>query len=219
MMTNRALNDWGKGRCKIRGAGVLVAAMAQAAFAQEATIGLLTGYRFGGEFEERGSTRTVDLKEAPSQGVIVTVPAGPGKDYEFFFHRQDTRLTSSAAQGPTDTLDLTVDYWQAGGTAFLDRERVLPFVSGSLGLTHFNPDPNGSESETRFSMSLGGGISLPLSKHWSLRLDIRGFLTALNGGGSMFCGAGRCAVRVAGGGFVQADVGAGVSYRFGSTHP
>lgn len=197
--------------------GTLMLALAETAAAQDASVALLGGYRFGSDFEENEPPEGASLAEARSFGLLVSLPEGPTTDYEFFFHRQNTQLTSSEADGTSKTFDLTVDYWQAGGRYFLDGERVLPFVSGSLGLTHFDPNLSGGKSETRFSLSLGGGVKIPLTQHWSLRFDLRGFLTAIESGGSMFCAEGRCAVRVAGGGFWQADVGAGLSYHFDTT--
>lgn len=78
MTTNRARIDSDTKRRKTRGLALLVSAMAPSAFAHDASVGLLTGYRFGGEFEERDSALAVDLDEASSLGVIDTIPQGPG---------------------------------------------------------------------------------------------------------------------------------------------
>lgn len=192
--------------------------------AQGLTVGVTGGYRFGGDFEEAeyddadneqaDEGQALDLDEAGSFGVIVTIPEGPNTDYELFFNRQNTRLTTTEGGVPVSTLDVTVDYWQFGGTVLLEGERLIPFVSGSVGLAHFDPDLSGGSSETRFSLSLGGGVKVPLSKVWELRFDLRGFMTALDSGGSMFCANGGCAVRVAASAFFQADLSAGLSYRF-----
>lgn len=216
MTTRRGRNDDRRLRSKARVLGALMLVLAATAPAQDSSMTVFGGYRFGSDFEESESPDGASLAEARSFGLLLSLPEGPRTDYEFFFHRQNTRLSSRGADGTSATFDLTVDYWQAGGRYFLEGSRVLPFVSGSLGLTHFDPNLSGGNSETRFSLSLGGGVQIPLAQHWSLRFDLRGFLTAIDSGGSMFCAEGRCAVRVAGSGFWQADVGAGLSYHFGS---
>ena len=55
--------------------------------------------------------------------------------------RQETERDVSGNY-PRDTIDVTVDYWQAGGLKqWNEDESVRPFLIGSLGAAHFSPGP------------------------------------------------------------------------------
>lgn len=154
---------------------------------------------------------TIKPEETTTIGFILGVDKNPTTQYEFLFSSQDTRLTISTLT-PT-TFGLTIDYYHFGGTTVYKSGRLRPFVSGGLGVTHLNPDGNLS-SETRFSLSLGGGIKVPLSHQVDLRFEGRGFGTVVNSNSSILCSNGGCSAGFAGSLYLQFEAFMGVSIAF-----
>jgi hypothetical protein len=76
-----------------------------------------------------------------------------------------------------------------------------------------NPQGEGLSTETRFSLSIGGGAKFFITEHLGLRLDARGIFTALNSNATVFCSGG-CAISVQSSGFMQGELGAGLVLRF-----
>jgi hypothetical protein len=77
-------------------------------------------------------------------------------------------------------------------------------------------DPKGAglNSETKFSLSLGGGVKLYLTEHVGIRLDARWFGTFIGGSGSVFCSGGACLVNVQGDVLSQFTANAGLIMAF-----
>ena len=88
-------------------------------------------------------------------------------------------------------------------------------LTGSVGVTHFDPNSSNLGSETRFSIGLGGGVELAASERVGIRLEGRGFATFLDSEGAVFCDSSSgCVVFVASDILWQFEVGAGVSFKF-----
>lgn len=174
------------------------------------------GFRFGGGFEDNVTGVDLDVREGAAFGLILDVQADPDSQYELFYAVQRTRLETDGFFGGTALFDLDIHYLHIGGTYVVPGERVRPFVAGGLGLTVFVPRGDGPGSETRFSVSLGGGAKVPLSRRVGLRLEARGFLTILPESTEIFCvsaGGAACDVRVQGDVFGQVQLLAGISFR------
>ena len=75
------------------------------------------------------------------------------------------------------------------------------------------PQLDGLRSEVRFSMSLALGYEQPLGSAVSLRMELRGYGTAINSSGGFFCSGG-CVVVLRGEALVQAEAIVGLSMRF-----
>jgi len=173
------------------------------------------GYGFGGGFENSISGKSIDLADNENFGVI----AGwydknkPGSFYEFTYMRQPTQLKGDGgAFSGADHFDVDIDYYHLGGSyRFLDNF-LNPFVSGGLGLTHMSP--NRGNGETRFSLSIGGGVKIPVTDHLALRFEGRGFGTFFNGSGQVFCNDADCDVKIQGDLFWQFSTFAGVVLSF-----
>ena len=174
-----------------------------------------TGFRFGGNFTDNTTGIDLDADEGESFGVILGYPATPESDYELFYSFQKTELKGGGTL-PGDTLfDLDIHYLHIGGTYLFPGEKVRPFISGGLGLTYFSPDAPGMDSKVYFSLSLGGGAKIPISKKVGLRLEGRGFMTILPENTNIFCvssGGAACAVQVQGDIFGQVELLAGISF-------
>jgi hypothetical protein len=80
----------------------------------------------------------------------------------------------------------------AGGRQDFGDGRVRPFLSGLLGLTHFGAE---GDDEIRFTLSGGGGVSIPFQRHLGMRLDGRVFTTFVDVDAAGRC-AGGCVVGV-----------------------
>jgi opacity protein-like surface antigen len=178
------------------------------------------GYRGGGNFDLEGSptSNKVDLDDHGSFGLAVNLfPSGDKMEsYELFYSRQEA---SVAKNSPLAPFDLNVEYLHLGGTLnFNDELPVRPYISGGLGLTRFSPQTGNGGDDSRFSLSLGGGVKLPVTKHFNVRLEARGFLTLVNSDSAFFCASGTqggvCAIRVKGDSFIQYELLAGAAFAF-----
>lgn len=194
--------------------GLLVLLAAGTGQAQDRSLTVMGGYQFGGEFEDEATGDEVELDETPNFTVLLNLPYELDTEFEYVFSRQATSLQASGQFSGDELFDLDVYYLHVGGIALVNPDRVEPYVSGSLGLTHMRPSDSGLDSETRFSLSLGGGVRVPLGERLALRFDLRGFVTMLNGGGSLFCTDGNCNVRIVSDGFLQYAASAGIAFRF-----
>ena len=173
------------------------------------------GFRFGGGFTDNTTGIGLDADEGKSFGLILGVPATPETEYELFYSFQKTELKGRGVLSGDALFDLDIHYLHIGGTYLFPGERVRPFIGGGLGLTYFSPDGPGLNSKVYFSLSLGGGAKIPISKRVGLRFEGRGFLTILPDSTDIFCvssGGAACAVRVQGDVFGQVELLAGISF-------
>ena len=154
---------------------------------------------------------SIKPEETTTIGFVLGIDKNSASQYEFLFSSQDTRLVTNTLV-PTPTLGLTIDYYHFGGTTIFKGGDLKPFVSGGLGVTHISPDGNLS-SETKFSLSIGGGIKVPLSHQIGLRFEGRGFGTVVNSSSGIFCSGG-CSASFSGDMYLQFEAFMGVSVAF-----
>lgn len=172
-------------------------------------------FRFGGGFQDNNTGADLDVREGAGFGVILDVAADPDSQYELFYGFQRTELSADGLFGGVPQFDLDIHYLHLGGTYLIPGEKVRPFVAGGLGLTFLEPREAGRDSETRFSVSLGAGVKVPVSRRVGLRLEARGFLTILPESTEVFCvssGGAACDIRVSGDVFGQVQLLAGISF-------
>jgi len=178
------------------------------------------GYRGGGDFDLEGSPTSskVDLDDHGSFGLAVNLfPSGDKMEsYELFYSREQA---SVAKTSPIAPFGLNVEYLHLGGTLNLNDELpVRPYIVGGLGLTRFSPRTGDGGDDSRFSLSLGAGVKLPVTQHFNVRLEARGFLTLVNSDSAFFCASGNqggvCAIRVKGDSFIQYELLAGAAFAF-----
>jgi hypothetical protein len=170
------------------------------------------GYRVGGEFEDAISGTTLDLKEDQSYGLIFS--KGAEDALEFSISRQPTKLEASGDVSSTDLFDVDVFNYMLAGKKILNRE-TGGFVSGLVGVTHFDPREAGLSSETRFALGVGGGIDYPIAKNFSFRLEGRGIGTFLDSSGGIFCSSSRgCAMYADSNLLLQFEIISGLTFRF-----
>ena len=169
------------------------------------------GWRTSSSLEEVNTSASIDLDETSSFGIILSMKKDPDTNYDFLFSRQSTELKSSTS--PSNTESLRIDYYQIGGTVFYDYDKFHPFVSGGLGATHISPANGDLSSETKFSLSVAGGLKFPLSQNVGLRLEARGYGTVVSSGGTIMCSGG-CVAQFKGSLFMQFEASAGLSIAF-----
>jgi hypothetical protein len=170
------------------------------------------GYRVGGEFEDANTGTTLDLKEDQSYGLIFS--KGAEDALEFSISRQPTKLEASGEVSSADLFDVDVFNYMVGGKKILNRESGT-FISGLVGVTHFDPRESGLSSETRFALGVGGGMDYPLGKNFSFRLEGRGIGTFLDSSGGIFCSSSRgCAMYADSSLLLQFEVISGLTFRF-----
>jgi opacity protein-like surface antigen len=206
-------------RAVLLGAAVLVSVPATAeppaGQAQQFEVSPFIGYRVGGSFKLIDTGQHVGLDDHGSFALALDARADESTQYELFYGRQSTVLRGDALAPAS----IDVEYLHIGGTLALDEaQRVKPYLAGGLGITRFNPGPALAHDDTRFSVSLALGLRVPLSPHFSLRIEGRGFLTPVNTASALFCRSDQsgalCQVRVQGSSFFQADFLAGAAYAF-----
>jgi len=171
----------------------------------------MAGYRFGGGFEKEDGS-SLDLEEGGSGALAIDFDYRGNSQIELFWSHHESALTDGA-NGQIFGLD--VDYLHIGGTTLYPQGEapVVPYIVGGLGVTRFDPEGSGG-SETRFSISLGGGVRYFPFEHIGLRAEGRGYGTLFPDSGAVFCGNGACKVFVEGTAMFQFEGLAGVIVRF-----
>jgi opacity protein-like surface antigen len=191
---------------------LLLAALPAGAFASDGLEFVpFIGYRFGGGFDDDITGQTTDLEDSGSWGFSLSTMASPSTRYEFIYSHQDTRLTDKV--NPEDTFDLDIHYLQLGGTVDVSHDRIIPFFSGGIGMTHMSPGRSGLNNETRLSLSLGGGLKWYPTDRLGIRFEMRGYGTLMDTSGSLFCDGG-CDLQLSSDLFPQFETNLGLIFRF-----
>lgn len=170
------------------------------------------GYGFGGDFRVVNTGEDLNADEGSVYGLTVDWGA-TATQYEFFFSHQATELTGGGDLTPQEALtDLDITYAHIGGLLNFGEGRVKPFFGGGLGITHFSP--RDYDSETRFSMSLGGGAKLFVTKNIGLRFEGRGLATLVDSAAWIHSGGGGTQIAIVGDVFWQFQLNAGLIIAF-----
>lgn len=173
------------------------------------------GYTVGGEFEDPNDQSDRDLESAVSFGATLDFTTeDPTRHYQLLYMNLPTEIEEGSA------LDLKVQYIHIGGLVDFpsERRRAIPFVAGGLGATLLSPDRDGFDEETEFSLSLAGGLKIPLSDSIALRLEARAFVTFFDSDSSVFCVSApptaACDIRAESDSFLQFTTSLGVTAGF-----
>jgi hypothetical protein len=170
------------------------------------------GHMAGGEFEDPTDSSDRDLDEDSSFGLIVNAAADTWRHYELLFASQSTSV-----DGVTP-IDMDVQYLQIGGTVnHPDATRVIPYFGLTVGAARFSPDAPGLDDETKLAASIAGGVRIPITDHFGVRLDVRAFLTVLDSESDLFCVSSSgltCTIRAKSDTFLQYSANLGVTVGF-----
>ena len=195
--------------------GVTATGAARADEPLQFSVSPFVGYRLGGNFRLNDTGQPVSLNDHGSFAFAVDARAEEGSEYELFYSRQATELRSNGIP----LAGTTVEYLHIGGTVtFLDDQRIKPYFGGGLGATRLSPGLAPGSDDTRFSASASLGIRLPLTQHFALRFETRGYFTPLSGNTAVFCrsdqGGALCQIRARGSSLFQGDFLAGATFAF-----
>lgn len=144
------------------------------------------GYRWGGTIFARDTfifDEDVEVEPSASYGLNLGIPLGDsGLKLELMANRQSSELSveRSIFEPTGEVADVDITYLHAGLQIPFARSRnVTPYAVVSAGLANIDPQLFGAQAENRFSASAGVGVKLPMSQVLSLRLEGRGYYTAL----------------------------------------
>ncbi len=175
-------------------------------------------YRIGGQFDENNGNGQLELNESAAQGIMLDVRVNHNGQWELLYAHQETEVDTQGIFVNDPQFDLDVEYFHLGGTYLFDGDTTRPFVVVTLGLSHFDPQLVGLDSESYFSVSIGGGLQLNASKRFGVRLEGRLFTTFVDTDSNIFCssvgGAGTCLIQVDGSTVTQWEARAGLVFRF-----
>ena len=175
-------------------------------------------YRIGGQFDENNGNGQLELNESAAQGIMLDVRVNHNGQWELLYAHQETEVDTQGIFVNDPQFDLDVEYFHLGGTYLFDGDNTRPFVVVTLGLSHFDPQLAGLDSESYFSVSIGGGLQLNASKRFGVRLEGRLFTTFVDTDSNIFCssvgGAGTCLIQVDGSTVTQWEARAGLVFRF-----
>ena len=141
------------------------------------------GHSFLGGFEiddyEFGRL-DLEIDDATVDGVVIGIPIRRNLHLELFLNEQETGfgLNEGPFLGATDLGGMDVNHYQAGVSWTASMGQVRPFASLSAGVTRLAPNSDFlPESESHFSLGLGGGVKIFFTDHVGLRLDARLLVT------------------------------------------
>lgn len=193
------------------------AAQAQTETGSGTDLTILAGYGFGGDFVTE-SDLVIDLDGGKDLGLILDFEYDDQTQWEVLYLQQDTSADTSNLTTSRASIDTDIRYLQGGGTYRGNGERVRPYIAGTVGFTHIEPHGENTESDTFWSLSIGGGVQIAASERVSFRLEARAFATIINSRSEIFCGSnvagGQCLFRLQGDFLWQTHAFAGITFRF-----
>src|SRR2546422_2005814 len=141
------------------------------------------GYTWGGTIYA-GQTnlfnQDVDAASSGNIGVNFAIPLRQGFKLELEAAHQNTNLETGGAlfQPNNKVASIDINYYQAGLQIPFDVGRnVSPFMIVTDGVGNFSPNIQGVSAATRFAMSVGGGVKVPINPNVGDRFDIRAYVT------------------------------------------
>lgn len=198
-------------------AGVGMSSLAIAQEYEDFFIAPVVGYSFATNKLELTTRDDVieraNLDESQHYGIQLGVNTpDPGNVY-LYYSTQASALHNTVAGSEGKLIDVDVDYLHLGGSLMFPQGRFEPFVTVSIGATHFRPDNNLS-SETYFSMGFGVGANYHLFEQLALTADIRGMGTFVNKDSDIFCDGNQCQWHIRADIFWQAQANLGIKITF-----
>jgi hypothetical protein len=186
----------------------------------------LTGYygwMWGGSIGT--SLGTLRQDSAETWGLALDIPVDRATWIEVSYGHQGSKLVLDR-RGQTDLAKMGVDFWQIGGVRGLPRGNLIPYLSATLGLTHYSPDGRsvvieGNEyaldSATKFSISLGAGLKAFFGEQErvGLRAQFRLINSIYSSGTGIWFGTGGAGVSFNGWGVWNYEVAGGLVVRLG----
>ena len=114
--------------------------------------------------------------------------------------------------GGEHRIGLTIDEFQVGALVEKPSGKFHPYLDFLAGASLFGPQ--GSDSETRFSLSIGGGVKYFLLKNLALRADLRGYCTVVESDSAFISVGGVTVAHFHGSTLWQGEISGGVTLSF-----
>lgn len=169
------------------------------------------GYSVSEGIDNATSGERASIRSGVAFGVAADYDLDSSRQLQLFYGQQNTTLDPG---GGLPRFDFDVRYLHLGGTYFFDGPiGGGPYAVGGIGATHFSPNLNGLQSETKASLNVGFGYLWPLGSAIAVRAEARAFVTLLNSSGGLFCSGG-CTLLLSGDAFVQGQAMVGLTARF-----
>jgi hypothetical protein len=169
------------------------------------------GYRTGGTLVD-GNDELSDIDGGLSYGGAIDFDLHKGNFKIEALYSHNDATVGIGAFAPGEILDLDIDYAQVGILQETGSDQGRFYVSILLGATMFRPE--GFDSVSKFSFSIGGGIKRFFSPNFGLRLDARAFGTPTETSGGVACANGTCLMSFSGSIFWQWDFTGGLVLAF-----
>jgi len=182
------------------------------------------GSMWGGNIQAlEGKFRTAT---GPSWGFAIDVPVHPAMSVEVSYTRQDGGLDWDSRGTKERVTDMSVNYWQIGAIRGLIDGKVRPFVSTSLGVTHyglndgtldFDGETYNVGSATKFSFVIGVGVKSYFgeAEKIGLRASMKFMPTLYNTGAGIWVGGGGASLGITGNAIVQWEAAIGLTVKLG----
>ena len=172
------------------------------------------GFRTGGSLSGQldGTPRDFAIQSGTSYGGTLDFNLNQSNfKIELLYSRQSTEVEEAGLLVPGG-LDLNVEYLQGGILQEVGSVKSRFYVTVLAGATRFAP--RGFDSETKFSLSLGGGLKFFPARHVGLRFDARAYMTFIKSDTGAFCVNGTCLFAYSGSHLWQGDFTAGLILAF-----
>ncbi len=143
-------------------------------------------YNFGGTIPGDSTVLSnfdLHAKDGEAYGLTFDIPLSPWVQLELLASRQKTELELDGGifdDGTLGVADFRVSYYQVGGLFQWGSGQIHPYIVASLGIANLDPNIQGARAENRFAGSVGAGVKIFFSDNFGLRLEGRGFWTALD---------------------------------------
>jgi opacity protein-like surface antigen len=187
-------------------------------------LSLLAGYQYNDEFEFSdeaaltpeevggvpGDDIDVDGGAAFSLALDLDIFKDPNQRIGLYLSHHQATIDSDA--GLVDD-EMGVTHLHFTGMNYYPRGNWEHFVLAGIGATFFDPDDSTLDSDTRFSMQVGGGTAYRLTDNLLLRIDARWIPAFFNESSSGICSGG-CVIAVKSETYSQIQVNAGITFRF-----
>jgi opacity protein-like surface antigen len=195
---------------------ILIAAPASLSAAGDLEFTPFTGHRVGGTFELDNHYHGLAIDHSTDWGFTISQTASKSTRYEFLYSHQDSSLADTT--DPNNAFGLDIHYLHLGGTVDVSpfehaEDKVTPYLTGGLGMTIMDPSHRGYEEETRFSLSVGGGLKWYPTQRLGIRFEMRGYSTLIDSNEALFCNPG-CNLQIEGDAFPQFETNLGLIFSF-----
>jgi hypothetical protein len=178
-------------------------------------ITLFGGWRASSTLEDSVAQRNVRLRDSAAWSAAFDLALDGSRQLELFASQQSSSLSVTPIGNTTALrLPVKVTYLHFGGTNYFEGPVGFgPFAAGGIGFTRLAPGLDGFDSETKPSLSIALGYSVPLGRYAALRIEARGYWTVINSSGGLFCSGG-CTITLKGDSLQQLEMLVGLSARF-----